>query len=146
MDNYNISIKAFESIIRNLVKLEEEQHIIVEYFAKSAAERSEIVNIIENYIKTIDQFIINSKQNSRHDRKLPFATIGCEIEVENMFNQNRHKFRLISALEENLIYGDVSFLSSLGQTLLLKRPGSIVEVDLPAGRAKCRIISINAII
>lgn len=146
MDKYDISIRAFESIIKNLVKLEEEQDIIVECFAKSAIERAEMIHILENYIKTIDQFLIVANKKLSLDRKLPFATIGSEIEVEEISNQIHHTFRLVSALEERLAYGDVSFLSPLGTALLLKRPGNIVELAICAGKTRYKIISINAII
>ncbi len=146
MGNYDISIQAFESIIKNLVKLEEEQDIVIEYFAKSAVERTEIIQIIEKYIKTIDQFIIVANKKFHSDINLPFTTIGCEIEVEDIFNQIRYTYRLIGALEESLTYGDVSFLSPLGKALLLKKTGNIVELNLPTGKTQCKIMSINAII
>lgn len=144
MKKISISTHAFESILESLVKLEEERDLILEYYV-DPNDRARISQLIEKYIKTIDHFLGIVERKDTWDNKLPLVTLDCEVEVEDMLTQIRQKLRLVSATDE-IKHGDVSVFSAPGNTLLLNKTGSIVELELPAGKKKCRIIGINAVI
>jgi len=145
MDRYFISIQSFEKIISNLVKLEEEKDILVEqFFPKSnSVERDEMVYLLERYIEQMNQLLRVIKKRNTSDRKIPFIIIGCEIEVEDMFNRVFKKLKLVSPLEKSVKFGDVSIFSPLGKALLFKKVGNIVELHISFCRIKYKIISIN---
>ena len=144
MENYIISIQTFENMIRNLVRLEEEKDILIDhFFSKSSdVERIEMVHMLDDYIKQMNQLLCVVNKSNTLDRKLPFAIIGCEIEVEDMFNLLNKKLRLISPLEKTIQFGDVSIFSPLGKALLLTRIGDIVKLNIRSGRIKYRIMNI----
>ncbi len=145
MEKYIISIQTFENIIRSLVRLEEEQDLLIErFFSKSSAvERAEMVHLLERYIKQMNQFLSVIEKRDTPERKLPFIIIGCEIEVEDMLNRIHKQLRLVSPLEENIQFGDVSTFSPLGKALLLKGVGSIVKLNSFSGKIKYKIIKIS---
>ncbi|HBX22579.1 MAG TPA: transcription elongation factor GreAB [Desulfotomaculum sp.] len=145
MDKYIISIQTFENIIKNLVKLEEEQDILIDqFFSKSShVERTEMACLLEEYIKQINQLLCVVDKRNTADKKLPFIIIGCEIEVEDMCNQIFKHFKLVSPLEESIKFGDVSIFSPLGKALLLKKVGDIVDLNISFSNIKYKILSIN---
>ncbi len=144
MKEYCISTHAFEIILESLVKLEEERDLILEYYF-DPNDRSRISQLIEKYIKTIDHFLGIVAKEDTWDNKLPLVTLDCEVEVEDVLTQTRQKLRLVSTTDE-IKHGDVSIFSAPGNALLLKKTGSIVELELPAGKKKYRITGINAVI
>jgi len=144
MGKYIISIQAFESIIKNLVRLEEERKILTDqFFLEPTTERSERIQLLEQYIEQMDQLLSVIDKNITSDRSLPFVAIGCVIEVEDVFNRIRHEFRLVSPFEEGIQFGDVSIFSPLGKALLLKKVGSIIKLNTSAGKVKYKITRIN---
>lgn len=132
MKKLSISIHAFESILESLVKLEEERDLILEYYV-DPNDRARISQLIEKYIETIDLFLGIVEREDTWDKKLPLVTLDCEVEVEDILTQVRQKLRLVNATDE-IKHGDVSIFSAPGNALLLKKTGSIVELELPAGK------------
>ena len=65
------------------------------------------------------------------------------VEMTNMGNNSRMTYTLASPHEANLREGKISIKSPIGQALLGKRMGDIVEVRVPAGLLKLRIESIE---
>ena len=52
-------------------------------------------------------------------------------------------YTIVSPHEANLREGKISIKSPIGQALLKKQVGDVVEVDVPAGKMKLRIESIE---
>ncbi|OPZ75122.1 MAG: transcription elongation factor GreA [Firmicutes bacterium ADurb.Bin456] len=145
MDKFIISIRTFENILENLVKLEEEHDLILDQYAGFPRERAGISQLVERYVKGIEHFLQAVDKVDTQSSGLPLVTLGCEVEVEELSTQIRRKIRLVSATDE-IKDGDISIFSAQGNALLLKKTGSIVELELPAGKAKYRITGIKALI
>jgi transcription elongation GreA/GreB family factor len=145
MNKFIISTRTFENILENLVKLEEEHDLILDQYAGFPGERAGISRLVEKYVKEIEHFLKIVAKEDTPGSGLPLVTLGCEVEVEELSTQIRRKLRLVSATEE-IRQGDISIFSALGSALLLKQSGSIVELELPTGKAKYKITGINAII
>lgn len=148
MGKYVISRPTFENIIKGLVRLEENKDIWIERFfpatkPDTANERVEMIALLERYIEHMNYFLQSVDKGITSSRDFPFIIIGCEIEVLEMFKRRRHQLRLVYPLEESVQAGDVSVFSPLGKALLLKETGSMIELDLPAGKIKYQVISIK---
>ena len=66
-----------------------------------------------------------------------------KVEMTNMGNQSRMTYTIASPHEADLREGKISVKSPIGQALLNKKVGDIVEVRVPAGILKLRIESIQ---
>jgi transcription elongation factor GreA len=63
--------------------------------------------------------------------------------MTNMNNNSRMTYTIASPHEANLREGKISIKSPIGQALLGKKVGDIVEVRVPAGLLKLQIESIS---
>ena len=65
------------------------------------------------------------------------------VEMTNLGNNNRMTYTLASPHEANLREGKISVKSPIGEALLGKKEGDIVEVRVPAGLLRLRIERIS---
>jgi transcription elongation GreA/GreB family factor len=65
--------------------------------------------------------------------------LGDEVAVE--FANDSQRFLVVSPIEASLDDLNISVESPLGQALVGRRVGDQVEVDAPAGRFRCRILT-----
>ncbi|MCR5821277.1 MAG: transcription elongation factor GreA [Bacteroidaceae bacterium] len=65
------------------------------------------------------------------------------VEMTNLVNNMKMVYTLVSPHEANLREGKISIKSPIGQALLNKKVGDVVEVQVPAGTQKLRIDSIQ---
>jgi len=145
MSKVVLSKSAFETLVKHLVNIEEKKRDIIDYyFPHFSKEREDFERYFERYIIQIDQLIrrIVIKGQTQCDN-LPFVTIGSEIEVEELTEQKMYKFRLVSPFNKNIKVDDVSFLSPVGKSLLLKKIGDEVMVNVPDGIFNYKIKSIK---
>ena len=65
------------------------------------------------------------------------------VEMTNLSTNTRMTYTIVSPHEANLREGKISIKSPIGQALLNKKVGDIVEVQVPAGLMKLRIESVR---
>jgi len=65
------------------------------------------------------------------------------VELTNLANNSRMTYTIASPHEANLRDGKISIKSPIGQALLNKKAGDVVEVRVPAGVLRLRIESIS---
>ncbi|NLP37676.1 MAG: GreA/GreB family elongation factor [Firmicutes bacterium] len=135
----------FENLVKQLVELEEgRSKILQQYFpAGQTSERHEFETLIENYIKEVEQFINENKDNRADCNEVPFVTIGSEVEIEDLEEHESFKYRIISPDQGKFSAEDISCLSPVGKSLLLKKVGDIIEVKAPGGVFSYRIKSVK---
>ena len=77
--------------------------------------------------------------------RLGSDTVGLlsKVEMTNINSNARMTYTIASPHEANLREGKISIQSPIGQALLGKKAGDIVEVRVPAGILKLRIESIT---
>ena len=66
-----------------------------------------------------------------------------KVELTNLASESRMTYTVVSPNEANLRESKISIKSPIGQALLKKHVGDIVEVQVPAGIMKLRIESIS---
>ncbi len=62
-----------------------------------------------------------------------------KVEMTNMANNNKMTYTMASPHEANIREGKISIKSPIGEALLGKKEGDVVEVRVPAGLLKLRI-------
>lgn len=76
---------------------------------------------------------------------LQSETVGLlrKVEMTNLGNNARMTYTIVNPHEANVREGKISVKSPIGEALLGKKAGDIVEVRVPAGIQKLRIESIS---
>ena len=67
----------------------------------------------------------------------------CKVGLTNLNNDSRMTYTMVSPHEANLIEGKISIKSPIAQALLYHKVGDVVEVEVPVGRLRLRIDSIE---
>lgn len=144
MDRVTLSESAFEKLVKHLVEIEESKKKLLEqYFATPSKERYEFKEAIEDYIKRIDQLLINANKSRTSGNEVPFVTIECEVELQDLSLHEVFKYRITNPLHERLGEGDISCLSPVGKSLLLKKVNDVIVVNAPGGVFRYKILSIQ---
>ena len=66
-----------------------------------------------------------------------------KVEIINLNNNKKMNYTIVSPHEADLHEGKISIKSPIGQSLLSRKVGDIVEVRVPAGLLRLRIESIE---
>ncbi len=77
--------------------------------------------------------------------KIPTNKVGFGsiVELTNLSTGRQVTYRIVGPFEANPLEGKISYQSPLGEALLDKRVGDIVEVKAPAGVTKYRVEKIS---
>lgn len=65
------------------------------------------------------------------------------VHIKNHTTGKKQKYKLVSEKEANLKEGKISSNSPIGQALMGKSKGDVVEADVPAGKLKLEILDIT---
>jgi transcription elongation factor GreA len=98
---------------------------------------------LEARISTLENILANSRVISNNSKDNSKVMILSTVHVLNHSNKKELKYRLVSETEANLKEGKISVKSPIGQALLGKEVGIVVEVDVPAGKLKLEIVKIT---
>ena len=71
------------------------------------------------------------------------AFIGATVELKDLSRDEAIRYVLVAKEEADLKTGRISVVSPVGQALLGKSVGDVVEVTIPAGKLKYRIEKIS---
>ena len=66
-----------------------------------------------------------------------------QVEITNLANNAHMAYTIVNSPEANLREGKISIKSPIGQALLNKKAGDVVEVRVPAGLLKLRIEDVH---
>lgn len=66
-----------------------------------------------------------------------------QVEITNLANNAHMAYTIVNSNEANLREGKISIKSPIGQALLNKKAGDVVEVRVPAGLLKLRIEDVH---
>lgn len=91
---------------------------------------AEIENILQNAV------IIGEGEKDK-------VSLGNTIKLKNLENSKEVKYTLVGAVEANPLEGKISNESPIGQQLINKKLGEVVEITTPKGSIKYEITEIN---
>ena len=91
---------------------------------------AEIENILQNAV------IIGEGEKDK-------VSLGNSIKLKNLENSKEVKYTLVGAVEANPLEGKISNESPIGQQLMNKKLGEVVEITTPKGSIKYEVTEIN---
>jgi len=139
-----LSKPIFENLVRHLVNIEnEKEELVKELFPKPSMERIKFRRFWDDYITGVD-FLIKYKVavGEKKDSSFPVVIVYCRTEVLDLKTKETNNYRIVSPYD-SMKSGDVSFLSPIGRSLLLKEVGDEVAISTPEGKHKYLIQSIK---
>lgn len=104
-----------------------------------SAAREEL-ELIEGRIFEIKQILKNAEVVQANNQKAS-VQIGSSVVVE--INGKKEKFEIVGEFEANPMEKKLSHNSPIGQALIGKKPGDWVEVEVPAGKIRYKIVEIK---
>lgn len=146
MGKRNVSRKTREHLVKHLLWVEEErEHVLETYYFNEPERRDELRSFLVDYAQHIEDFVQDINLDESLEASLPFSVIGSLVEVEDVANDERISFHIISPFSSNQEIDEsenfASYLSPVGKALLLKEPGDQVIVETPSMIQEYRIKS-----
>ncbi|HHV35265.1 MAG TPA: GreA/GreB family elongation factor [Syntrophomonadaceae bacterium] len=131
---YKFSKATFENLVKHLLDIEEgKNQLLNEYFPEPNEERRDFEKLFDDYVIKVDNLVRNASISEEEHDVFPFVTIGSRVEVEDAESNEPYKFRIVTPYESTIENGDISYLSPMGKSLLLKKAGEKTEVNAPGG-------------
>ena len=144
-DKLVAELKELESVelprVRDAISEARDKGDLSENFEDHAAKREQgrllgrirYMQRILEHARVLDSSRLNSDK----------VGLLSRVEMTNLNNNARMTYTLVSPHEANLREGKISIKSPIGQALLNKSVGDVVEVQVPVGVQKLRIENIS---
>ncbi len=97
---------------------------------------------VEGEIGTLENMIRNARIVGSEEITTDVVSIGSRVKVKNVDTNEESEFLIIGSTESDPANGKISNKSPVGATLFGKKKGSTVEVHVPAGTIRYKIIKI----
>lgn len=95
----------------------------------------------QSRVHELEYILENSVLIEEHQTGDGSIKIGSLVKV--MFNGKEKEFSIVGAQEASPLQGKISNESPIGQALLGKRKGDVVEITVPSGIQKYEVLSIQ---
>ena len=103
----------------------------------------EAQGLLEARIHKLEETIANSRILDQSRINTDTVQIMSRIKIKNLKNNAIVEYMLVSESEANLREGKISINTPIGQGLLGKKVGDVVEVRVPAGLIPFEVIEIS---
>ncbi len=144
--------KALEAELKRL--LERERKEVLEHIRESRKVGEFLENtdyddakkeqaFIQGRIEELQQILRIVKVVPKSKIPTNKVGFGSIVELTNLATGRQVTYRIVGPFEANPLEGKISYQSPLGEALLDKRVGDIVEVRAPAGVTKYRVEKIS---
>lgn len=144
MGKLSLSQAVYENLARHLTQAEEEKSKIFDlYFPEPSKDRNDFEDLYESYIRQVNELVTNADKSETFGFEVPFVVIGSTVEVQDLMNNEVINYRIVNPFWGNIGINDVSCLSPMGRSLLLKKAGDEIEVNAPGGLFRYKVISIR---
>lgn len=135
---------AFNSLLANLVELEEGiDEIIDVFFREPSKEAENLKRVLNEYIQWLDGTIKRVKVDENADNDFPYAVVGSEVVVEDLGSKEIYCYKLVSPFKNKVDSNEISLLSPMGKAMLLKKVNDQFVVEAPGGNFDYRIKSVT---
>ena len=94
-------------------------------------------------IEEIEKILKNAEVIDEDDVALDTISVGCCVTLLDVEFDDEMKFKIVGSTEANSLKGYISNESPIGQALLGKKKGEVVEVESPAGAIQYKIMEIE---
>ena len=98
---------------------------------------------IEAHIDELENILKNAEIIDH--RKIDFDKIhmGCKVKVRDMGTRREMVYEIVSSTEVNSREKKISYESPIGAALMNKEVGEVVEVQIPAGSVRYKVLNIE---
>ena len=128
--------KEIAEKIRNAVTFGE----IAENAEYNAAKNEQ--SFIEGRILALEKIIENYELIDKQENP-DCVLLGSEVLIKDMKSKKECKYTILDYVESEPDCGKISISSPIGRALLGKKKGDLVEVRVPAGHVKYKILDIK---
>ena len=97
---------------------------------------------LETKIALLKQTIRDAKIIDTTHMDTESVQILCTVELKNVKNNMKMKYRIVSESEANLREGKISVGTPIAQGLLGKKVGDVAEIKVPQGTIQLEVLSI----
>ena len=98
---------------------------------------------IEARIEELEKILKNAEVIDEDDVTLDTIGVGCCVTLLDVEFDDEMQFKIVGSTEANSLKGYISNESPIGQALLGKKKGDMVEVESPAGAIQYKIMEIE---
>lgn len=96
--------------------------------------------MIEDKIQDLEGRIARAEIMTLDPSASPHIIFGATVSVKNLGTSKTQEYTLVGSEEVDVLNGRISSASPIGQALLSKKKGDVVEVNIPKGLLKLEIL------
>jgi transcription elongation factor GreA len=96
--------------------------------------------MIEDKIQELDDRIARAEVMTLDPAASPHVIFGATVSVKNLATSKTLEYTLVGSEEVDALAGKISSASPIGQALMSKKTGDVVEVNIPKGLLKLEIL------
>jgi transcription elongation factor GreA len=96
--------------------------------------------MIEDKIQELEDRIARAEIMTMDPSASPHIIFGATVSVKNLGTSKTQEYTLVGSEEVDVLTGKISSASPIGQALLSKKKGDVVEVNIPKGLLKLEIL------
>ena len=98
---------------------------------------------IEGEIQNLERMLRNAVVIKENDTASNLVSVGSKVSVRDESNKEEFSYTIVGTAEADPFADKISNESPLGKSLLGKKNGDVVEVSLPIGTARYKILKIS---
>ena len=98
---------------------------------------------IEARIEEIEKILKNAEVVVEDEVDLDRISVGCKVKVHDYDFEEDMELKIVGSTEANSLEGKISNESPVGKPLIGAHTGDIVEVEMPAGIMKYKVLEIQ---
>ncbi len=97
--------------------------------------------MIEDKIQELEDKIARAEIVTANPGGSDRIIFGAVVSVKNLGNNNVVEYTLVGSEEVDVNLGKISSASPIGKSLMGRKPGDVVEVQIPKGKLKLEILN-----
>ena len=98
---------------------------------------------IEARIEDIEKILKNAEVVVEEEVDLDKISIGCNVKILDIEFDEELEYKIVGSTEANSLKGKISNESPVGKALIGAHTGDVVEVEMPAGIMKYKVLEIQ---
>ena len=98
---------------------------------------------IEARIEELEDLLKNVEVYTDEDIKKDVVSIGSVVKLKDEEYGDEFEFKIVGSTEATSLGGTISNESPVGKAILGQKKGTVVDVDMPTGSFKYRILDIS---
>ena len=98
---------------------------------------------IEARIDELEKLLKNAEVVVEDEVDLDRISVGCKVKVHDYDFEEDMELKIVGSTEANSLEGKISNESPVGKALIGAHTGDIVEVEMPAGIMKYKVLEIQ---